>query len=123
LVQGGAPESVVTTQTGSTTESSSPALAPPPDLVWNNLLNQHHAYAQAIEQAVPVPAPPPPEPGLCLFAEAGFWMVHSYFGTNPTFRFVARTRPPASPPIEGHSFDYSVDFGPRVTVGAAGPDG
>ena len=26
---------------------------PPPDEVWNNLLNQHYAYAQVIEQAVP----------------------------------------------------------------------
>jgi hypothetical protein len=115
-VQASAPESA-------TTESSPAAPKPQPDQVWNNLLNQHYAYAQTIEQALPLPPPASPEPPFRCFAETGTWMVHSYFGTNPIFRFVTRSRAPASPPMEAHSFDYSVDFGPRLTVGAAGPGG
>jgi len=79
----------------STPANSGSAVPPPPPAqpndAWSNLLAQHYAYWQAIDNLTPLPTYDPRDGApFHLFADGGFWMVHSFLGTNPIFRFGPR---------------------------------
>lgn len=113
-----------------TPANSGSAVPPPPPAqpndAWSKLLAQHYAYRQAIDNLTPLPTYDPRDGApFHLFADGGFWMVHSFLGTNPIFRFGPRqsSASGAAPLLDAHNFDYSVDFGPQLTVGAVGAGG
>jgi hypothetical protein len=86
------------------------------DQVLPGLVDNNQAYVTDVG----------PPPGLIkqwtdypvhFFADGGFYMVHSYFSQNPAFLVKGpgtvgfRGNPPSD------TFDYSVNFAPRVTLG------
>src|SRR5215475_705346 len=61
--------------------------APPPDPVWDNVLEHHHAYVQELDRLSTQGHEPPGSGfgGFHFAADAGFDMVHSYFSHHPAY--------------------------------------
>jgi hypothetical protein len=86
--------------------------------IWSNLVDQHRAYVDKFGLWFKQPNLWGYFP-LHFYADGGFLMLHSYFSHNPTFTVAG----PADPTIPTRSFDYGVNFAPRVALGAIVPNG
>lgn len=110
--------------------------AAPPGGVWNDLVQQHHGYTRQIDQALAQDKGPPlfavlaadaPDPrASCpwhFFAEGGFNMVRPYFRSNPILLVTHQGPGIATPSTSAPRFNFTTDFGPRVTLGAVSESG
>jgi hypothetical protein len=97
--------------------------APPinPTEVWQNLWADHAEYERQVNALYPVRPPWEAFPWH-LYAEGGFFMVHTYLSHNPEFS-ITHGQGTSSATTATQNFDYDVDFGPKVVLGAAGAGG
>ncbi len=94
--------------------------------IWNNLWNNHQEYIHRLGGVPPWQQPEPsPGCGWHFFADGGFYMVQTYFNSNPAFLVGQRPGPgaKAATVIQARDFDYGLNFAPRVVVGFLGENG
>jgi Legionella pneumophila major outer membrane protein precursor len=101
------------------TPAGAPA-SPPPEGLWQGLMDEQQAYLRKLGPPNVPEADPRAEADWHVFAESGFVMVHSYFGSNPAAILNQRLGTAAGAPsiTQLPNFDYTVNFGPRVVLGA-----
>jgi hypothetical protein len=113
-------------------ESANPPptrLAPhsvPIEEIWNNLVNNHQAYVRKFGGEPSWLQPDPyTGPAWHVFADGGFYMVQTYFSSNPAFLIGQRqgTGAKATLVTQNRDFDYGLNFAPRVVLGVVGDSG
>jgi hypothetical protein len=98
----------------------------PVEEIWNNLVSNHQAYVCKFGGVPSWLQPDPcPGPGWHVFADGGFYMVQTYFSSNPAFLIGQRlgTGAKATTITQARDFDYGLNFLPRVTLGVVGDNG